>query len=206
MKKTILFIVSILFFSNIFSQTSWKYEYYKTINHKNYKTYTMFNSKFDFSKPDIPLLNATLLFMTNEIRVEKKLLPLEYAQELEIMAYQHAKRMSDKNFFSHEDNTSKSRKTTSDRANLAGIENPYIAENIAYSSFDEGKSYYEIAKILIDMWMNSKGHRENILSEKALQGACGVFINGDLIYGVQNYQWFYKIVQSSGTDELPLEK
>lgn len=187
------------------SQNSWKYEYYKEINHKNYMTYDMFAQEINLNNPDIPLINALLFFMTNEIREKNGLSPLEYSEELEIAAYCHAQLMVQENFFSHTDKSSSTRREPDDRAKLAGISNPYIAENIAYTWFNTGSSYTEVSKLLIDMWMNSKGHRENILSKSALQGGSGVFINNTEIYGVQDFQWFKKIIPQKTKDSLPEE-
>lgn len=186
-------------------QTTWKYDYYKEINHTNYKTYEMFNQTFDAGKPDIPLMNALLFFMTNEIREKHSLTVIEYSPELETASYHHAERMVKEDFFSHTDKYSAKRREPDDRAKLAGVSNPYIAENIAYSSFSISNSYIQTAEILIDIWMKSKGHRENILSKEALQGGAGVYFKGNEIFGVQNFQWFEKIITKNATDKLPEE-
>lgn len=76
-----------------------------------------------------------------------------------------------------------------------GAEN--IAYNYASSSDNAGKTlsdetYLEIAEKFMNQWINSPGHRENMLSDQTLLG-CGVSIrynqnSGSVrVYGVQNF-------------------
>lgn len=51
--------------------------------------------------------------------------------------------------------------------------------------------------------MNSSGHKANILSEKALQMGCGVYLAGDKAYATQVFQWFSEIDLGKAKDELP---
>lgn len=50
------------------------------------------------------------------------------------------------------------------------------AENIAYSEFDSGYTYLDIAKDFVQMWMDSEGHRQNLLCTAYLELGCGTCI------------------------------
>jgi uncharacterized protein YkwD len=184
--------------------SAWKRESYKTVSHENFRKNELFNQKINSNQPDYPLLNACIFFAVNEQRAKQKLKPLDYAQELEISAWHHAKRMAEKDFFSHENNLDKSRKSPDDRAKLAGISNPFIAENIAMrSGFSNNTTYLALTDDFIAQWMNSKGHKENILHKNALQLGCGVFMKGNDWYGTQCFQWFKPIKAQKASDKLP---
>jgi uncharacterized protein YkwD len=188
--------------------TRWNRSLYNTINHTNFRNHTIFHQPIDFDNPDYGLLNACIFFITNEKRAEHKLPVLQYARQLEIAAWNHSKSMGEGNWFEHENPKDKSRHTTDDRAILAGILNPYIAENIVLvpeGYFAETESYIKLADFFVNGWMNSPGHRENILSDNILQAGCGVFKNtkGDW-YGTQNFQ-VHELIEDSeeATDTLP---
>jgi uncharacterized protein YkwD len=125
-------------------------------------------------------------------------------------------------FFDHTNPKSKQFKTPDDRARFVGIVNPFIAENIIQSFILNYKAgdylytpakgvfirqsetipikphtYLSLAESLLKDWMNSPGHRSNILSKSALQFGCGtaVFIKKDFndmpsILATQNFQFF----------------
>ncbi len=78
-------------------------------------------------------------------------------------------KMATTGFFSHRNSVDASRASTEDRGRLAGIANPKIAENIAYNYPSDGETYLQVAAKLIDQWMNSPGHRSNILSTNGKQ-------------------------------------
>ncbi|MCS6822279.1 MAG: CAP domain-containing protein [Microscillaceae bacterium] len=186
------------------AKSAWDRKNYQTITHKNFRNQTVFNKSIDTENMDFPLINAAIFYVTNEIRSKNNLTPLEYAPELEIMAFHHAKAMLEQGFFSHQNPKTSNRRTTSDRAKLAGIANPAIAENIAMKGGFGEDTYLKLAESFLEQWMSSKGHRENILSTSANALGCGLMLRGDSVYAVQCFQWFKKI-QNSGKaiDKLP---
>lgn len=160
----------------------------------------------DFENPDYALLNAAIFFCTNEQRVKKKLPALQYNYQLETSAWYHSKSMADRRFFNHTNPYEPRRRTPDNRAELAGIANPYIAENIAempaltykqgtqvyildkqkgvFSYTQDGPpipphTYLSFAEAVVVQWMESPPHRRNILSKDALQLGCGVFLYTD---------------------------
>ncbi|HEQ71887.1 MAG TPA: CAP domain-containing protein, partial [Spirochaetia bacterium] len=192
--------------------------------------------RIDFAAVDYPRLDAVIFYATNEIRRKHDLSFLPYRPELERAAFHHAKRMVEKRFFSHTDSTAANRRSPNDRGKLAGIANPFLAENIAESfgiAYTGGRSVYprgepgafsytaqgalipphtylSFADDLLELWMNSSGHRANILSSNALFLGCGAYYYTDSSFfgmpkfkAVQNFQWFKEIEEGPVTDPLP---
>jgi uncharacterized protein YkwD len=202
MKKTISLLLTIsLIFSFASAQEVWTYDMYKTTDYTNFRSQDIFHQSFDRDEPDIPLLNAAMFFLTNEQRVKHNKSAAEYHPALEIAAYNHSKRMA-KTEFSHT-GTDADRKTPRQRGELAGIANPKLAENIAYSHIGGGLTYLDLADKVITQWMNSPGHRSNILSDETHQMACGAYVKDSYVYSTQNFQWFYKIEEQKAKDKLP---
>ena len=239
MKKTLYALTLIIFMSSpLFS--GWKYSDYTATDYKNFRANSLFGEQIDPSAVDYPLLNAAIFFMTNEIRVKNGLAPLEYSRELEIAAWNHSKLMVEKNFFSHRNSMDSARREPADRGRLAGITNPSIAENIAESfgiaykagvpiyprNYERGEfsysadgpvikphTYLSLAESLLEQWMNSPGHRSNILSKSGLQMGCGAYFFRDRSFynilkcrATQNFQWFSKITPGEIKDPAPEEK
>ena len=179
-------------------------DYYRNITPENYRKVKAFNDTIDLSNPDPVRLNAVLFYATNEVRVKYNLAVLAYSPELEEAAGMHSCDMIMHHFFSHNNPVDRSKGTPNNRAQIAGIINPFIAENIAeefvlqyksgsnvyemgkgnFSYKPEGKliprrTYLSLAESLIERWMNSPVHRKNILSPDALQVGCGTCFFND---------------------------
>lgn len=144
----------------------------------------------------------------NERRQEKGLQPLEYDERLQTVARSHSKDMGQRQYFSH---SSPEGETVEDRYQEHGYScrvptsrNRYTtgAENIAYTYAHErieqnsgDTAYYtneeEIAKGLVNQWMNSTGHRENILRPYWENEGIGIYIteiDGETrVYATQNF-------------------
>lgn len=155
--------------------SAWQTIDYQRLNHKNYQQEPSFNERIDLKKPDYRRLNALLFFMVNEQRSRLGLSILAHHETLEIAAFRHSESMIVKNFFSHKNPKEADRRTSEHRARLAGVANPYIAENIAYFSNSNTQTYKSVAMKLMGQWMASPGHKANILSKEGLQLGCGVF-------------------------------
>ena len=64
----------------------------------------------------------------------------------------------------------------------------YASENIAkYPVGSSGASADALAKAIVRMWMNSSGHRANLLSSKARLTGVGVRTSGNYYVIVQNF-------------------
>lgn len=179
-------------------------DYYTGFSHENFRSDKRYSEMLDIKHPDIERLQAVLFFLTNEVRVKYKLLPLAYSLKLEQAAHMHAEDMVKQDFFSHMNTITASKYSPNDRAKLVKITNPFLAENIIegyglqYTSkksvYLRGKgnfsyqpdgellkphTYLSLGESLITGWMNSKDHRKNILSTEALQLGCGIFFFTD---------------------------
>lgn len=91
--------------------------------------------------------------LVNQERAQNGLSPLTLADDLTAVARAHSRDMIDRNFFSH---TNPDGQSPFDRLRSAGISYRAAAENIAYGQ--------RTAEAVMNSWMNSSGHRANILS------------------------------------------
>ena len=226
-----------LLFSVALPQPHWQHGDYQTTTHKNFRNNKLFQQTIGFNKIDYPLLHAAIFFVTNETRVKNKRPPLRFALELERAAYHHSKRMVEQNFFSHENPRDQARKTSQQRAELAGIKNPMLAENIAthfgiqykanapiypvdrlkgtFSYTPDGPlipphTYLSFAEAIVKQWLDSPGHRANILHREAVQLGCGAYFYHDRAFhnmpkfkATQNFQLYRNIIPDRATDQWP---
>ncbi|MDA8142298.1 MAG: CAP domain-containing protein [Desulfobacteraceae bacterium] len=141
-------------------------------------------------KVDHNLLIAAIFQETNMRRRENGLAPLRHEPRLDAAARQHAASMAQHNYLSHTDPYNAKYRAPKERALEAGFQFRFLAENIAthfaiqyqsgtpvyqvpagtgYSYQPNGSpilkhTYQSFAATLLDQWMNSPGHRQNILS------------------------------------------
>lgn len=98
-------------------------------------------------------LENEVVRLTNAERAKVGCAPLKHDAKLHAAAYAHSADMSAKNYFSH---TSKDGRSFADRIKAAGYSYHAIAENIAKG--------YQTAEAVVQGWMNSPGHRTNMLN------------------------------------------
>ena len=196
----------------IFSQGStinsaWSKKLYEKYTHTTFTEYKPFQETVNVKAIDYPLLHAAIFYLTNVERTKKRRKIVEWNLNLEIAAYHHSKAMVEANFFSHRSKLKK-RTDTDDRAKLAGITNPFIAENIAKSFINENDTYLSLSKRVIQQWMNSSGHKANILNKEALQLGTGLYYKKigqfDYVFATQNFQWYELVKSTTSKDPLPL--
>lgn len=140
----------------------------------------------------------------NEERSKHGLSSLSYDSELAAIARYHSEDMAENDYFSH---TALDGSDMSDRYQRFGYEcrvpaggNRYYtgAENIAYTYYQkriEGGGYHDsagdVAAGIVSQWMNSPGHRENILTSEWRSEGIGVAITetaqGTRVYATQNF-------------------
>ncbi len=220
---------------NFRSESIWSDDKYAEYTYKTYESFEAFQQAIDPDDIDLPLMHAAVLYRTNKERAQRGLEPLSWKLNLETAAYHHSRVMREHGFFSHTSRVG-GRRQPEDRARLAGIENPKIAENIATgfliqyeprrpvrflgpgkfrysnkkSGFIEYHTYLSLADALVQQWMNSPGHRANILSSKAYEIGIGIspfyktsFNQMPSFYATQNFQWFRPVVAGESQDPLP---
>ena len=140
----------------------------------------------------------------NERRTDHGLGTLSFDTDLREIARYHSKDMAENDYFSH---TSPDGESRADRYKKFGYDcRAYITdtryytggENIAYTYYDtdvrtdNGTVHHsngdELAAGIVRQWMNSQGHRENILTEAWNNEGIGVYITSEgKVYATQNF-------------------
>lgn len=110
--------------------------------------------------PDIPVAEAAIIELTNSVRAREKLGPVAPDKALTIAARAYAAYLAKSKAFSH----TADGKQPADRAAAAGYDHCQIAENLALSSDSRGYEPRALAKQTIEGWLNSPGHRANLLA------------------------------------------
>ena len=184
----------------------------RKIPRKNFKNIPGSKSNYHLRPTiDIPKLELRVHELTNIERQKLNLSPLSYNTEIRNIAWWHSKDMSVRNFFAHENPDGK---TPADRASSANFD---MDNRIWYKKLDSiqwqfGENIYQttlydsvyvidniptdyhwndpekIAKQTVDGWMNSKEHRDNIVSSLWKKEGIGVYIsNDDKVFITQNF-------------------
>ena len=124
---------------------------------------------------NIPQISSTVLSyesevirLVNEIRAENGLKPLTANWELSRIARYKSEDMSDNRYFSH---TSPTYGTPFQMIKAFGLSYRSAGENIAYG--------YGTPAAVVNGWMNSSGHRANILNASYTQIGVGYCANGN---------------------------
>jgi hypothetical protein len=112
---------------------------------------------------------SEVIGLVNQERTAQGLPPLKENPELNAAAKAHSQAMAEENFFNHTNPGTDS--TPGDRVAAAGYEWSFVAENIGqgYSTPDE----------VVEGWMDSSGHRANILSTDAREIGVGYAYDAD---------------------------
>ncbi|MEO8647780.1 MAG: CAP domain-containing protein [Acidobacteriota bacterium] len=114
---------------------------------------------------------AVFTFMNSE-RASRGLLPLEWSDEIAAVARMHSRNMADNNFFSHQGLDGLLVDERADRSGLSGW--TAIGENIAFM-----RGIPDPAKTVVEKWLQSASHRDNLLAARWKQSAIGVAITAD---------------------------
>lgn len=133
-------------------------------------------------------LERRIFLLTNDARRRHGLPPLIQDNTLQATARQHSSDMVKRNFFSH---TTPDGKNLTDRLKHeepAMVRNMVMAgENIYMSSKLDYSDTPTMARLIVDGWMTSPGHRANILNDKYTHLGVGVAVAGQQIRATQNF-------------------
>ncbi len=227
-KKSYMLFAAFCLFLNV-AVKSQQPDYYSVYDYRSFRKEKAFLEPVDFINVDIQRINAVIFHLTNETRLAHKLSPLMHSTELEMAALMHARDMNNGSFFSHFNETDASKRTPNDRAKLCLVTNPFLAENIIegfglqyqpnetvytrgpgkFSKTAEGvlikpHTYLSLGETFIKGWMNSRDHRNNLLSKDALQLGCGVvyYVNHEFnempsFLAVQCFQLYQPIIPAN---------
>jgi len=128
-----------------------------------------------------------VLKLTNDFRQKNGLKALVIDQNLEKAADKHSQDMANLDFFSH---TGKDDTQPWDRTDAAGYESKTVGENIAVG--------YRTPQQVVDGWINSPGHRANMLNPAYNEIGIGYyFLEKDT--GSVNYNSYWTQVFGKGT-------
>lgn len=142
-----------------------------------------------FTKPQSPLtavqsptiaeMEAAIRQQINEIRTENNLNPLEHNERLAQVARQYSQRMAQENFFSH---TGPNGDTPAQRVRDGGIIYLMVGENLFRST-----NISNPVPAAVQGWMDSPGHRENILRSIFAETGVGIWREGNQYYITQMF-------------------
>lgn len=201
MRKLTQFLLILLPLSS-FSQT-WNLQDYTRVDSKAFFEQKSLDQPLDFKNIDYPLLQAAIFYFTNLERQKSGLPQLKHSKEVEITASGHAQDMVSYNFYGHT-SPIRFRRTLRDRLNRSGLNPKYIGENICSTfglQYQAGKkvskptkpgefrylstsnraiipphTYRSFAQSAVKLWMDSPGHRQNILNPKFTHLGCGTAV------------------------------
>lgn len=114
--------------------------------------------------PDFEAAEAELLTLLNAERAKVGLPPLEYNPQLACAARAHAVDIAQRKFFDH---VNPDGENFTERITKAGYTWNRSAENLGMG--------YPTAAMQINGWMNSPGHRENVLASNVNEAGPGVY-------------------------------
>ncbi|MCE7873953.1 hypothetical protein DYH09_26775 [bacterium CPR1] len=126
-------------------------------------------------------IETRVLELTNRERLQAGLPALKSEMKLVQAGRLHSREMCELNYFSHASPTS-GQETPRQRVESVGARSMAIGENIYMSS---GRSPEEVPARALTSWMNSPGHRANILSPDFTSLGIGIFVSGPKVYVTQ---------------------
>ncbi|MFC3414495.1 CAP domain-containing protein [Algoriphagus hitonicola] len=204
MKQLILiFLMPFFIFQKALGQ-NWKSQNYQNLTWEDFFNQPQANQPIDYRDIDYGLLHAAIYYATNEQRSQHGLGPLKYSFRIEQLSASHASDMVNYNFYGHF-STIRNKRLLRDRFQIVGLNPGQIAENISstagldyeygrpvgapqspgdfyYRSSSQGEpvqrhTYASYAKEVVKLWMDSPGHRANILSPsfRYLGVGCAVY-------------------------------
>jgi uncharacterized protein YkwD len=110
--------------------------------------------------------------LINRKRAENGLQPLVWSERVAQVARLHSRNMASYNFFSH---VGVDGKRVDSRANSTGLSNwRSIGENIAYN-----RGFGNPVERVVEQWMRSPGHRDNLLGDGWKESGVGITIASD---------------------------
>ncbi|MEK6285888.1 MAG: CAP domain-containing protein [Acidobacteriota bacterium] len=120
---------------------------------------------------EIESLEQQCLDEINRVRRRSGLPRLNFYEDLLPVAREYSRRMAEERFFSHNDPDGR---TVRERVDDADIRWRMVGENLAYSN-----GYINPVAASLHGWMESPGHRRNILDPDFKLTAIGVWIRSD---------------------------
>lgn len=133
-----------------------------------------FNTVYTYSEAEISAFSDIMFDITNIYRVKYGLTPLQVSEEVSAAADSYCRYMAENKYFAHEDLEGK---RVYDRLTDRGVAYNICGENIAYG-YDGGID-------VIMGWIQSEGHRRNILSDSY------TYLGTSVAYNPEDTQYWY---------------
>lgn len=120
----------------------------------------------------------------NRLRRDNSIGTISYSDHLSAIALQHSRDMASRDYFDH---TSPDGESAADRYHRFGHDDRSVGENIALRQPGPTAGADDIADRVVEGWMDSPGHRENLLRDRFEAEGIGVFCDPDrTVYVTQN--------------------
>lgn len=141
---------------------------------------SFFRAREQETRP-VSFLEKIIYERVNQERLKYNLPGLEWASDVADVARRHSEDMGIKGYFSHEN---KEGEFVSERLEKSGIVFTIASENIF-----KCENYPDVVEESVRGWMESPGHRENILNSDTVETGVGVYKVGDKseYYITQNF-------------------
>ncbi|WP_144605736.1 CAP domain-containing protein [Algoriphagus algorifonticola] len=195
------FLLSCCFYLSLISTfaQSWSSVDYSKFDWKSFYKLSTAHQELNLSDIDYPLLHAAIFYVSNEFRERNRLKPFIYSDRIERLSADHAADMVKYNFYGHFSKI-RNKRTLRDRFQIVGLNPSGIAENISSTAaiqYEYGRkvnrpqspgiftymsnkrevipnhTYLSYAKAIVQLWMDSPGHRANILNPGFIYMAAG---------------------------------
>ena len=215
----LIFILHLISGQCIYAQKLYD-KYYTNVAFTEFLSDSSLDTRVEAEFIDLDFLSATIFHLTNVERVKVKLDSFDFYDNLYLSALLHSESMVRYNFFDHLNRQERKWREPSDRILYFDSSYIALSENIAENNmldykgdmliyrleFDENgnpkyldkngnaieySTYESLAKRLVEQWMNSRPHRENILNDAYKLLGCACAIDSDkkpiLIRCTQNF-------------------
>lgn len=154
------------------------------------------------SEINVSSLEQKVHAWTNYYRERNGLSTLTFNSKIASIARDHSNDMAQNNYFSHNDLYGRNLSYRYEKAGFEcaiqqgnyiyqGAENLWRGWTFKYTINGMPSGYYEddeLAKLIVDSWMNSPGHRKNILTDYWISEGIGIAITKDgKVYATQNF-------------------
>jgi|SRR5215203_2579813 len=120
-------------------------------------------------------IERQIFALINAERIKNGLSELEWNESLAAVARLHSDDMANAKFFSHRGSDGSMVDTRADRLGLGAWRS--IGENIAYM-----RGFEDPAALAVSKWLESTGHRKNLLGPNWKESAVGVAVTDDGTY------------------------
>lgn len=204
-------------------------DYYHNFTLSSFLRLSELRVRMDFDFNNYELLDAAIFWFTNQERGKHGLSPLAFHPKLRQMARLHSSQMSKHHFFSHDNLYETQYKTLSNRldsvkdqcfdgfmtfgenialiATLEGSDSFYVRTTGGKHHFYDKNDHElifldcaEYAHLVVEGWMNSPGHRANILNTSFEYLGCGC----ELLLKKNDSIPYFNLTQNFGGGEIPI--